>query len=235
MRIATWNVLASEYCKPERYPSSPCGWDNQVNRVGLVVDVIKKLYICTEAVCLQEVDDYIYDEILKSFPNASIATTLHPHRYDRVMVISSHLAVGNASFNAGDMGAAALRFDLEGISALIVSAHLGWSQQGELAAKQLETLFKGLERETYDLCLIGLDSNSSFPSPVHDLLKSNGWFFTQGPPTAYIEAKGWIDLDMVLAKPAEIALQEVWGGGDVIPSLAWPSDHCAVICGLGKS
>lgn len=66
LRIATWNVLAQAYVKPERYPLSPPEALAREPRRRLLLEQL--VAMDADAWCLQEVEPDVWDAILAAMP-----------------------------------------------------------------------------------------------------------------------------------------------------------------------
>lgn len=187
----------------------------------------------SDVVCLQEVDDRLVERIAEALPDAHFSTAFHPHRQDGVMVLSPHEPTYSAALQAGEMGAAALRVTVGGCSVVAVSAHLEWSADGVLGARQAASLLAAVAGVAgADVCVVGMDANASAGSPVHLVLREGGWRTTGDVTSAYFADRGWVGLDVVAVQGGDVEGVDVWGRGEAVPSLAWPSDHCALVASV---
>jgi mRNA deadenylase 3'-5' endonuclease subunit Ccr4 len=232
VRVATWNVLASAYCLPERYPDCPQGWDDQARRVRSIADIVAYLASVADVVCLQEVDEHILEELQSTLPNAGLTVAWHRLRRDAVAVLTSSPTVAAETFTAGDMAAASVTLDRNGVAVRVVATHLEWSPSGDVGRAQLSSLLADLAEDTVSLTILAMDANDSPTSTVCEPLRSGGWVTTPAHDTALIADRGWVPLDLIAARGGKVELVEVLEGGGTIPSLTWPADHLALIAAV---
>lgn len=232
VRVATWNVLASAYCLSERYPDSPPGWDDQVQRVRSIADTVAYLVSVSDVVCLQEVDDLILEGLQARLPETHITVARHRLRRDAVAVLTSSPTLAVEIFTAGDMAAASVTLDSNGVAVRVVSTHLAWSPRGDVGRAQLASLLSALDEAPVSRTILAMDANDSPTSTVCEPLRSAGWVTTPTHDTALIVDRGWVALDLVAAREGKVELVEVLGGRGTVPSLTWPSDHLALVAAV---
>jgi hypothetical protein len=179
--------------------------------------------------CLQEVDLTIRDAIYEQIGKASSHFAPHQSRSDGTMLVSQHTLENPVVLTYGNMSASSahLNHPLGGIT--VVSAHLGWDPDPNYAKSCLIELLHEISQLTDEDVILAMDANTASDSESMSPLTLSGWRVTPPHPTAHIQDRGWISLDLVASRFSNIQLVEIKGGTEIIPSNVWPSDHCMVV------
>lgn len=228
MKVATWNVLAQPYCHPERYEGCPAGWDDPQLRSTRIAEIVADLCRDNDVVCLQEVDAVMTARLRAGLDEVTMCYAAHPHRQDGVAILTRHQPVSSSILHAGRMKAVAFDLDCEGVRVRAVYTHLEWSDDGMKGAEQLEHLAAGLDSHAADIVVVAMDANGSWHSPVCAPLRTRGWIAADAAATAMVNYQRWRSLDVIAVNAGVVETACVAGRAPVIPSLAWPSDHCVV-------
>jgi endonuclease/exonuclease/phosphatase family metal-dependent hydrolase len=231
LRIATWNVLASAYCVPTRYPQCAPGWDDPQRRPREVARIVSRLADKVDAVCLQEVDDTLIAAIGEALPGVAMSSAGHQGRRDAVMVLTRGAGVPVAPQRAGRMAAAGLVIERASRRISVLSTHLEWSADGATGRSQLEALLGWMGAAQQDHRILGMDANAAGGSVVCASLRERGWSVSPAVDSALVHGRGWVPLDVVAVDRGEIAVRrlEAAAPGATTPSGEWPSDHLALI------
>lgn len=156
----------------------------------------------------------------------------HRLRRDAVAVLTSAPTLAVEIFDTGDMAAASVTLDSNGVAVRVVSTHLAWSPRGDVGRTQLASLLAALAEDPVSRTILAMDANDSSTSTVCEPLRSAGWATTPTHDTALIADRGWVALDLIAAREGKVELVEALGGRGTVPSLTWPSDHLALVAAV---
>ena len=226
--VGSWNVLAQSYARSDRYRNSPVGWSG-AHRPLRVANIVSESLTHCDVLCLQEVDLTMRDAICDLLGGASSHFAPHQSRSDGTMLISRHVLENPVVLTSGKMSAttAQLKHPLGNVT--VISAHLEWNPDPNQAKSCLIELLKEIHQLTDENVILAMDANTAPDSESMSPLTLSGWRITPPHPTAYIQDRGWISLDLVASRFSNIQLVEIKGGTEIIPSKLWPSDHCMVL------
>ena len=232
--VGSWNVLAQSYARSDRYLHSPVGWSG-AHRPLRVANIVCEYLTRCDVLCLQEVDSAMRDAIYDLLGGASSHFAPHQSRSDGTMLISRHVLENPVVLTSGNMSAttAQLKHPLGNVT--VVSAHLEWNPDPNQAKSCLIELLKEIHQLTDENVILAMDANTAPDSESMSPLTLSGWSVTPPHPTAYMQDRGWISLDLVASRFSKVHLVEIKGGTEVIPSKLWPSDHCLVLAEVKSS
>lgn len=239
LRIATWNVLADAFVKPERYPGVPPRlFEPPVRRARVVARAVEAN---ADVLCLQEVEMPLLDALAAAMPgHERLGAPRGGRRPDGVAMFVRRSALAVGGVRALDVeGTVALVADLGELR--VATVHLVWDAPDVPPAKA-----KGLAQIQALLPLLGAargilcgDFNATASSEALRLARAAGWLDARGgSPIATGAANGRrFALDWLLHGP-ELAATPVSPVRDCAVSLPdddEPSDHVVVAADFASS
>lgn len=250
MRLVSYNILASQYIRPEWYRDVPVEFLEWESRKKLLLPHI--LSLNGDILCLQEVENPVFDELMaelkpqgyqgifarKGFGRQDGCATFYRGRKFRF--------AGGRAIYFNDQGknkkpsghvALLLKFKWEGHIIGVVNTHIRWNRpdkpleehQGYCEVREMLAQFTDEEVEEWLLCG---DFNADDDTEVIQLVRDAGFRDVYDDMKLFTHSKeGLARIDYIFyskgleAHPDPI---EKLNEGALLPSLTQPSDHLAI-------
>lgn len=252
MRVASYNILATTYIRPEWYPNilpEYLDWSSRRERL------IEHLFsLNADILCLQEVESSAFDEIYpilkhkgylgifgrKGFGRLDgCATFFRTKKFDfqggNTVIFSDHGKSGRSSGHV----ALILKLELNGQIYGIVNTHIRWNpperpldeHRGYHQVKEL--LSDYLSDQKVNHWILCGDFNAELETPVIKLIEDAGFKDAyEGLDFATISKDGLAKVDFIFYSPTlkarPVAIERLTES-DSIPSKTQPSDHLAIL------
>lgn len=254
-RLATWNVLATAYIKPQFYPHTPHRFLDNAWRVPALVERARSLD--ADVLCLQEVEESVFAALERALPDFrgllalkgghrpdGCATFFRSARFE--LVSGRRLAYADGSDRpASGHVAQVLILELEKRRLQILNTHLKWDapdtpRQEQWGYRQVLLGIEALrqERDPGAGQIVCGDLNVTPDSDVVEALTGAGFKYAhRGLDDVYTCNSNGIArlIDYVFYRGplvAEPLLPAAIGNHTPLPSLEQPSDHLPLLTGF---